>query len=48
MANDGIEQVRKGLRDGLSLKERRGLMHDRYVLLKRERDLDARSRFLAR
>jgi transposase len=46
MANDGIEQVRKELRAGLSLKERRGLMHDRYVLLRRESELDPRSRFL--
>jgi transposase len=46
MANYGIEKVRKGLRESLAPKERRGLMHDRFVLLRRERNLDARSRFL--
>lgn len=39
MANDAIERVRKGLRGELSLKQKRGLMHDRFVLLKREHDL---------
>lgn len=39
MANDAIERVRKGLRERLTLKEKRGLMHDRFVLLKREREL---------
>jgi transposase len=39
MANDAIERVRKGLRGELTLKQKRGLMHDRFVLLKRERDL---------
>ena len=39
MANDAMERVRKGLRARLSLKERRGLMHDRFVLLKREQEL---------
>jgi transposase len=46
MANYGIEKVRKGLRESVAPKERRGLMHDRFVLLKRERDLNAQSRFL--
>ncbi len=46
MANYGVEHVRKALRDTMSLKERRGLMHDRFILLKREADLDAQSRFL--
>ena len=46
MANYGVERVRKSLRARLSA--RRGLMHDRFVLLKRERDLDAQSRFLAK
>jgi transposase len=40
LANAAIESVRKGLRSDLSPKERRGLMHDRYVLLKRESKLD--------
>lgn len=39
MANEAMEKVRKGLRDRLTLKEKRGLMHDRFVLLKRERDV---------
>jgi len=39
MANESMEKVRKGLRERLSLKERRGLMHDRFVLLKREHDI---------
>jgi transposase len=39
MANEAMEKVRKGLRERLTIKQRRGLMHDRYVLLRRERDL---------
>ena len=39
MANDALERVRKSLREQLTPKQRRGLMHDRFVLLKRERDL---------
>ncbi len=39
MANEAMERVRKGLRERLTLKQKRGLMHDRWVLLKRERDL---------
>jgi transposase len=46
MANYGVEQVRKSLRESISPKERRGLMHDRFILLKRGRDLDASSRLL--
>ena len=38
MANEAMEKVRKGLRERLTTKQRRGLMHDRYVLLRRERD----------
>lgn len=40
MANDAVEKVRKSLREQLTSKQRRGLMHDRFVLLKRERDLN--------
>jgi len=40
MANDAMERVRKSLRESLTPKQRRGLMHDRFVLLKRERDLN--------
>lgn len=39
MANEAIEKARKGLRSELTLKQRRGLMHDRFVLLKRTKDL---------
>ena len=39
MANEAMEKVRKVLRERLTIKQRRGLMHDRYVLLRRERDL---------
>ena len=39
MANEAMERVRKGLRERLTIKQRRGLMHDRFVLLRRERDL---------
>jgi transposase len=44
MANDAIEKVRKALRAELTLKQRRGLMHDRFVMLKRERDLNDQER----
>ncbi|WP_207711464.1 ISL3 family transposase [Sulfobacillus harzensis] len=39
MANAAVERVRKSLRDSLTPAQRRGLMHDRFVLLKRESDL---------
>lgn len=39
MANEAMEVVRKSLRERLTPKQRRGLMHDHWVLLKRERDL---------
>lgn len=44
MANDALEKVRKSLREQLTPKQRRGLMHDRFVLLKRERDLNDKER----
>src|SRR5208283_1409638 len=44
MANEGLENARKSLREGLSPKQRRGLMHDRFVLLKREKDLKLEER----
>lgn len=46
MANDALERVRKSLREQLTPKQRRGLMHDRFVLLKRERDLTEKESFL--
>jgi len=39
MASDAMEKVRKSLRESLTPKQRRGLMHDRFVLLKRESKL---------
>lgn len=42
MANDALEKVRKSLRSSLSPKERRNLMHDRFILLKRRKDLTAK------
>jgi transposase len=45
MANDAVEKVRKSLRADLSAKERRGLMHDRFVLLKRQHDLTDKEAF---
>jgi len=39
MANEAMEKARKGIRAELTLKQKRGLMHDRFVLLKRQRDL---------
>lgn len=44
MANDAMEKVRKGFRDELTLKQKRGLMHDRFVLLKREHTLNDEER----
>ncbi len=44
MVNDAMEKVRKALRAELLPKQRRGLMHDRFVLLKRERDLTDQER----
>lgn len=40
MANLGMEAVRKSLRGGLEPKFRRRLMHDRFILLRRPKDLD--------
>lgn len=39
MANDCLEKVRKDIRSSLTDKQRRGLMHDRFILLKRESNL---------
>lgn len=40
MANEAMERVRKSYRESLTPKQRRGLMHDRFVMLKREHDLN--------
>jgi len=39
MANKSLEDVRKSIRADLTTKQRRGLMHDRFFLLKREAEL---------
>lgn len=39
MANESMERIRKSFRESLTPKARRGLMHDRFVLLKREHAL---------
>ena len=39
MANDVLESVRKEIRADLLPKQRRGLLHDRFILFKREREL---------
>ncbi len=39
MANQAVEQVRKEIRTSLTDRQRRTLMHDRYLLLKRRHDL---------
>ncbi len=46
MANEALEKVRKSLRESLTPKQRRGLMHDRFVLLKREHDLSDKEALL--
>ncbi|APR96756.1 transposase TnpA, ISL3 family protein [Pandoraea thiooxydans] len=38
MANETVESARKAIRADLTTNQRRGLMHNRFVLLKRERD----------
>jgi transposase len=42
MANQALDTVRKSLRQGLTDKQRKTLMHDRFILLKRRSDLDAK------
>lgn len=46
MATDAVEKVRKSLREQLTPKQRRGLTHDSFVLLKRERDLNDKEALL--
>jgi len=45
MANDGLEKARKSLRSELTPSQRRGLMHDRFVLLKRKHELTDQEHF---
>jgi transposase len=44
--NEIVEKVRKEIRSTLTDRQRRGLMHDRFILLKRERDLDEKERLI--
>ena len=46
MANAAMERVRQQLRETLTPTQRRGLMHDRFLLLKREADLTDREALL--
>ncbi len=46
MANDVLESVRKEIRAELSPKQRRGLLHDRFILLKREHDLTVQEQLI--
>jgi len=46
MANAALETVRKSIRGRVNPKERRGLMHDRFLLLRREHELTAQQHFL--
>jgi transposase len=46
MANEALEQTRKAIRASLSEKERRMLMRDRYLLLKRKHHLIPQEQFL--
>lgn len=39
MANKALDSVRKHVREGLTDSRRRKLMHDRFILLRRKRDL---------
>ena len=39
MANDALEKARKSVRAGLTPSQRRRLMHDRHILLRRGRDM---------
>lgn len=46
MAHDALEKVRKSLRERLTPRQKRGLMHDGSILKKRERDLTEPERLL--
>ena len=46
MASVAMEDVRKDVRRDLNSRQRRKLMYDRFKLLRRARDLDARDRML--
>lgn len=42
MANQALDTIRKSLRQGLTDKQRRTLMHDRFILLKRRSNLNTK------
>jgi len=44
MVNEALDKARKTMRAELTLKQKRGLMHDRFVLLKRESTLSGDER----
>nr|WP_144927943.1 ISL3 family transposase [Paenibacillus bovis] len=46
MANQALDNVRKSLKANMTAKERRTLMRERYILLKRKHDLNERDSFL--
>lgn len=46
MANKGLDELRKSLKSGMSTAQKRQLMRDRYVLLKRKADLQAKDLLL--
>ncbi len=46
MANEAMEKARKSLRESLEPNQRRQLMHDRFILLRRQRDLDVSQQML--
>ncbi len=46
MANQALDNVRKSLKAHMSQKERRTLMRERFILLKRKHDLNERESFL--
>ncbi len=46
LANEAVESARKAIRADLTTSQRRGLMHDRFVLLKRKHDLTDQERLL--
>lgn len=46
MVNEALETVRKSIRESLTDRQRRTLMHDRYILLHRYSDLDESKRLI--
>lgn len=46
MANDALEKCRKQIRAKMPVKQRRDLMNDRFIMLKRNHELKPREQFL--